>query len=349
MVEKNKLVLGVVAGLFVVGLVMIGRYKAEPEKTKEEKGQVVHSQESRPEEPLENQAEKRDGADEAAVQKDHVATPASFQQGDSADSGPDSAKDAAATSQPSETREADIQAEATPVSASKEDETGGKMDNAQLEQKITDILNKNPEIIISALQKFNQNQQRVQHERMEASLMKYQKEIEKESTAVVLGKKDAGVKLAVFLDPNCPHCRPFSLALNKVREGFPNVGILVRHWPILGKDSEDVVRGLWAIKQQGEDKFHAATKAIASSEDRYTLEKLLSWVQDHNLNVDKFKQDAESQATKLVLDEIRKLASDIGLEGTPTSLLIDKKGVHLVVPTDEKSLEGILTSATKAS
>jgi len=222
------------------------------------------------------------------------------------------------------------------------------MNDGQLQQKIEGILNKNPEIIVAALQKFNETQQVAHREKLQGSLMKYQKEISKESTAVVLGKKNAPVKFIVFLDPNCPHCRPFSLALHKVREAFPDVAILVRHWPILGSDSEDTVRGLLAIKQQGMDKFNAATKAIASSEERYTSAKLLSWAQGNGLNVEKFKKDSGSQETKALIDETKKLASNIGLEGTPTSLLIDRKGIRLVVPTDEKGLENIFVDATKA-
>jgi protein-disulfide isomerase len=216
----------------------------------------------------------------------------------------------------------------------------------QLEKKIADILNKNPEIIVEALQKFTERQERAQQEKMEASLMKYQSEISKESNAALLGKKDAEVKLVVFLDPNCPHCRPFAQALNKARENFPNVAILVRHWAILGKDSEEVVRGLWAIRQQGQDRFVAATKAIASSEERFTFPKLLAWVEDHKLNVAKFKEDSQSNSTKEVVEATSKLAKDIGLQGTPTSVLIDKNGIRLVMPTDEKSLESILKGAT---
>jgi protein-disulfide isomerase len=250
-------------------------------------------------------------------------------------------------SQPSEAKEADVKLEGLSV-AIKGKETTGSMSDAQLEKKLTDILNKNPEIIVAALQKFNQNQQRAQQERLKASLMKYQGEISKESSAVVLGKNNAEVKLVVWLDPNCPHCRSFSQALHKAHESFPNVAIIVRHWAILGNDSEEVIRGLWAIKQQGSDHFNAATKAIASSEERYTFAKLLSWAKDRKLDVAKFEADAESQATKDIVAETKKLASDIGLEGTPTSLLIDKKGIRLVVPTDEKSLESILTAATQA-
>ena len=225
--------------------------------------------------------------------------------------------------------------------------TASVISDSEFEKKLIDTVNRNPQIIVTALQKFTENQERELQEKMEASFMKYKEEISKESNAVLLGKKDAETKLVVFLDPNCPHCRPFTQALHKVRENFPNVAILIRHWPIL-KDSEEVVRGLWAIKQQGLDKYNAICKAIAASpsEERYTYAKVLAWVEDHNLNIKKFKEDSQSKATIDIVDETSKLAKDIGLQGTPTSLLVDKNGVHLVMPTDEKSLENIFKSAS---
>lgn len=334
MAKKEKLVLGLVVSLFIVSVVAIGVYKAEFGRT----------QEGHSENRIKDEDKKADGPSEIHLKKNDMAISASIQKAESAE--PGAPVEATETSPSPEIKGIDIKAE-TSLMMSKGDEPAGGMDDSHLEKKLIDILNKNPDIIVGALQKFNQNQQRAQQEKLEASLTKYQGEISKESSAIVLGEKDAEVKLVVFLDPNCPHCRPFSQALNKAREGFPNVAIFVRHWAILGKDSEDVSRGLWAIQQQGQDKFNAATKAIASSEERYTFAKLLAWVGDHHLNVAKFKEDSESQATRDIMEETRKLATDIGLEGTPTSLLIDKKGIRLVVPTDEKSLQNILTEAAR--
>lgn len=233
--------------------------------------------------------------------------------------------------------------QATPISSESSEGTR----DVQFEKKLTDALTNNPDIIVAALQKFNQNQQVASREKLEASLTKYKNEISKDSGAVVLGKKNADVKLIVFVDPNCPHCRPFSQALISAREKFPNLSILIRHWAILGSDSEEVIRGLLAIKLQGENNFKEATKAIATSDGPYTFAKLLEWVKSHKLDATKFKKDAESKQIKLLVNETKKLASDIGLEGTPTSLLVDKNGIRLVVPTDEKSLESILSNASK--
>ena len=245
-------------------------------------------------------------------------------------------------------KEAGSGGEATPTSAPNGQQTMGGLSNSEFEKKINDFITNNPEVIVASLQKLNQKQERAQQEKLEAALTQYKGSISKESSGILLGKKDAEVKLVVFIDPNCAHCRLFTQALTKVREGFPNVGVLYRPWAIMGPESNDVARGLWAIKQQGQDKFNAAFSAIANSKEVFTYPKLLSWVEENKLDVSKFKTDSESKTTKEAVDETKKLANDIGLLGTPTSLLIDKNGIRLVVPTDESSLQAILKGAASS-
>lgn len=256
--------------------------------------------------------------------------------------------EATETKQLSGIKDTATKGENTSTDAAKANPQPAGMSDALFKEKVTEVLTKHPEIIVASLQKFQQNQMNVQQEKLEASLMKFQSEISKDSGAIVLGKRDAEVKLVVFLDPNCPHCKSFTQALSEVRKNFPNVAILVRHWPFL-KNSEGVSRGLLAISQQGLDKFEAVAREIAASEESYSLSKLLNWVKDHKLDVAKFEKDVNSQATLQMIQDTKKLAENIGLEGTPTSLLIDKKGIHHVVPTDEKSLEGILKGASAAA
>jgi protein-disulfide isomerase len=319
MLKKDKFVLGLLASLIAIPTAFADTKEAAPSTLK---------------------------AEDAKIAKDATVST------DSGKAATLEANNAKASVEPTPvlgTKEAENGKEAAPIAATSNAATGGLSDS-EFEKKLIDTINKNPQIIVTALQKFTESQERDLQEKMEASFMKYKNEISKESSAALLGKKDAEVKLVVFLDPNCPHCRPFSQALHKVRENFPNVGVLVRHWPIM-KDSEDVVRGLWAIKLQGQDQYNAACKAIASApgEERYTYAKLLAWVEDHKLDVKKFKEDSQSKATIDTVEETSKLAKNIGLQGTPTSLLLDKDGIHLVMPTDERSLESIFKAASTPS
>ncbi|MBX9805432.1 MAG: thioredoxin domain-containing protein [Alphaproteobacteria bacterium] len=253
-----------------------------------------------------------------------------------------------ATTQTSFPKETGASGETTPAIATKGQQSTGDLSDSELERKIGEFITNNPEIIVSSLQKLNQKQERAQQEKLEASLTQYKGSISKDSGAILLGKKDAEVKLVVFIDPNCAHCRLFTQALTKVREGFPNVGVLYRPWAIMGPESNDVARGLWAIKQQGQDKFNAVFNAIASSKEVFTYAKLLAWAEENKLDIAKFKADTDSKSTKEAIEDTKKLANDIGLLGTPTSLLVDKKGIRLVVPTDENSLHAILKGAASS-
>lgn len=322
MLKKDKFILGLLVSLVAIPAVFADTKDAAPSTLK--------------------------GAD-AKIVKDAPALKPSTDSGKAAPLETNNAKASGEPTPVSGTKETENNKEATPIAATG-NATAGGLSDSEFEKKLIDTINKNPQIIVTALQKFTESQERELQEKMEASFMKYKNEISKESSAALLGKKDAEVKLVVFLDPNCPHCRPFSQALHKVRENFPNVGVLVRHWPIM-KDSEEVVRGLWAIKLQGQDQYNAACKAIASApgEERFNYAKLLAWVEDHKLDVKKFKEDSQSKATIEIVEETSKLAKDIGLQGTPTSLLVDKKGVHLVMPTDERSLEGVFKAASTPS
>jgi protein-disulfide isomerase len=222
------------------------------------------------------------------------------------------------------------------------------VNDEQFNKKIADFLKNNPKVIVESLQKFSEDQQLAQQQKMQASLASHQKEICANSQAAVLGKPDSPTKLVVFLDPNCPHCRHFEQAINKVRGNFPNVTILLRHWAIMGKDSEELAQGLWAIKMQGINKYDDISRTIAASDEPYTYAKLIAWATAQKLDIQQLEKDAKSDATGKIVAQTHSLAQELGLQGTPTSILIDKKGIRIVMPTDEKSLEAILKESSKA-
>jgi protein-disulfide isomerase len=212
---------------------------------------------------------------------------------------------------------------------------------------IDQTLKTNPEMIVEALQKFTERQQQEQQKKMQDGLAKNRDRIVDPASGILLGKPDAETKLVVFIDPNCPHCRTFEEALHKVRGNHPDVAILLKYWPILGDDSREVARGLLALKDAG--KNEDISKLIAAAKGPFTYDMLRTWVKQQKLNPSKFDQDAKSSAISEHLDKTDGLAKELGLQGTPTSLLVGKNGITLVMPTDEKSLDTILRGGVKVS
>jgi protein-disulfide isomerase len=212
---------------------------------------------------------------------------------------------------------------------------------------IGSTLKENPEMIVEALQKFTDRQQQEQFKKMQDGLSKNRDRIIDPSSATLLGNSDAETKLVVFLDPNCPHCRRFEQAIDKVKSQYPKVAILMRYWPILGPDSEKIASALWAIKGFGPGKFEEFARIISSKEGPFTYEMFVKLVEEHKLDKGKFEAAVNSAETKTAIGKTDSLARELGLQGTPTSLLVNKEGVRLVMPTDEKSLEIILKGELK--
>lgn len=217
----------------------------------------------------------------------------------------------------------------------------------EIKAVISQSLKNNPEMIVEALQKFTERQQQEQHQKMQDGFIKNKDRIADPASGILLGKPDAETKLVVFMDPNCPHCRTFEEALHKVRGEHPNVAILLKYWPILGEDSKEVARGILALKDTG--KNEELSKLVTTTKGPLTYDTLRTWVAKQKINPSKFDQDAKSSAIGESLDKTDALAKELGLQGTPTSLLISKDGVRLVMPTDEKSLDSILRGGVKVS
>jgi protein-disulfide isomerase len=241
--------------------------------------------------------------------------------------------------------------DATPaVGVTNEDTPGSPFSEGQLKEikaVVDQTLKNNPEIIVEALQKLNERQQMEHQKKMQESLAKNRDRIIDPASGILLGKPDAETKLVVFLDPNCPHCRTFEEALHKVRGNHPDVAILLKYWPILGDDSKEVVRGLLALKDAG--KNEELSQLIALAKGPFTYDMLRAWVAKQKLNPTKFDQDAKSPTINEYLDKTDGLAKELGLQGTPTSLLVGKDEIRLVMPTDEKSLDTILRGGVKVS
>jgi protein-disulfide isomerase len=217
----------------------------------------------------------------------------------------------------------------------------------EIKAVISQSLKNNPEMIVEALQKFTERQQQEQHKKMQDGLAKNKDRIADPASGILLGKPDAETKLVVFMDPNCPHCRTFEEALHKVRGDHPNVAILLKYWPILGEDSKEVARGILALKDAG--KNEELSKLVTTTKGPLTYDTLRTWVTKQKINPSKFDQDAKSSAISESLDKTDALAKELGLQGTPTSLLVSKDEVRLIMPTDEKSLDSILRGGVKVS
>ncbi len=133
-----------------------------------------------------------------------------------------------------------------------------------------------------------------------------------------LGKAEAPVAIVVFSDFQCPYCSKIHPLLEEVMQKNPDtVKVVFKHLPLqMHKQAEPAARAAIAAHEQS--KFWPMHDALFAASKQLSPEVIKKAAAGLGLDMEKFKADWNSEATK------QKLVQDIGaarkaeVNGTPT-------------------------------
>jgi protein-disulfide isomerase len=216
---------------------------------------------------------------------------------------------------------------------------------ADVEKIMINLIEKNPEILVKAIQNYSEQQQKELLKKEAEKMSKFKDDLLTDNTAIIGGNPNGAIKLVVFADPNCPHCRHFEANLSEIKGLYSNLKIYLRPWPIMGKESADVVTGLMAVAKQGYDKYDSIAMRIASSNEKMDKPKFLKLSKELGLDTKKLQKAMDSEEVRQEIKSNHELAVKIGLDATPTIVMFDADGAHIIVPGDKESLKKSLTDA----
>lgn len=191
----------------------------------------------------------------------------------------------------------------------------------QIETTIHQYLLKKPEVVVEALQIFQQKQM----ESMQQLFKETQKLVPsyidvlfQQTSDPIIGQPNGKIAVVEFSDYQCSHCIEMVPILEGVLKANPNLKLIVKEFPIRGGISETAARaGLAANKQGKYSQFRAALFKASGSMPALTEDKIFEIAQTIGLNVEQLKKDMNDQAIKDAIAANRKLAGDLKLMGTP--------------------------------
>jgi protein-disulfide isomerase len=136
---------------------------------------------------------------------------------------------------------------------------------------------------------------------------------------VTLGNPKGDVTLVEFFDYNCGYCKralPDMLALLK---DDPKLRIVLKEFPILGPGSVEAARIAIAVRMQdpGGKKYIAFHQQLLGSPGPASKDKALAAAKDQGLDMKRLGHDMASEEVDATLKEDLKLASAVGITGTP--------------------------------
>ena len=125
-----------------------------------------------------------------------------------------------------------------------------------------------------------------------------------------------------FFDYNCGYCKKAFPEVAQLVEKDKQVKVIFKEFPILSKGSEEAARVALAAKMQG--KYWEFHRAMLEAQGQANEAGALRVAEKLGLDMARLKKDMASAEVKKEIDDTRKLATKLGIQGTPHFLVGDR-------------------------
>ncbi len=144
------------------------------------------------------------------------------------------------------------------------------------------------------------------------------------------GENKKNIVVVEFLDPECESCAIFHPMVKKVlKEYYSDIKLVVKYIPN-HKNSKFAIKILEASREQ--NKYNEVLNVIFEKQPLWAqhnnekpelLWTLLAQIED--LNIDKLKEDMNNPKIEQIIQSDNKDATSLGIKGTPTIFVNEKK------------------------
>jgi protein-disulfide isomerase len=215
---------------------------------------------------------------------------------------------------------------------------------AAVEAVVQDYLKRNPKVVLDALRALQERHASAQREETIGLLKANRREIESARGAFATNPARPVATVVEFFDYRCPYCKQMMPQVLKLMEDKPNVRVILREFPVLGPASETASRAALAALDQDPGKYLALHRALLSAQGSLTDEKIFEIASRVGLDAARLRAGMNDPSVTARIEETRKLADRLHLDGTPTFIIGDA-----VVPgaVDYGTLTGLIDQAAK--
>lgn len=197
--------------------------------------------------------------------------------------------------------------------------------DAELEAQVLEVIRKNPQVIIDAVQQYQQSQQESQQQEQEKAANDFREKLTGDPKAVigdspVMGSEDYQVVMIEFSDFECPFCAQAHGTIKEFMEkNGDKVTLAYKHLPLeqIHPQAIPAAQASWAAQQQG--KFWEYHDRLFENQNRLGDALYLEIAKDLGLDLEKFEADKAASQEPIQADLA--LAQQLGLNGTPFFIL----------------------------
>ncbi len=192
----------------------------------------------------------------------------------------------------------------------------------EIEAMIKDYLIANPEVMVEIQTALESKMEKVQAEKMQVALKDSAGELFRSPGSPVAGNAKGDVTVVEFFDYNCGYCKKAFGDLAAAVDKDSKIKLVLKEFPILSKGSEEAAKVALAAKMQG--KYWEFHRAMLEAQGQANEASALKVAEKVGLDMGRIKKDLGSAEVKKEIEDTRKLAQKMGIQGTPHFLVGDK-------------------------
>ncbi len=220
-----------------------------------------------------------------------------------------------------------------------------------IENIIHDYLVSNPQVLVEASQKLQQQEQ-------SAMMQKAEKAISANGSALfdqkdpIAGNPKGTVNVVEFFDYQCIHCKSMNVVVDNLIKQNKDLRVVFKEFPIFGANSQYAATAALASEKQG--KYFEFHTALMKAQGQLSKDEVLKIAKTVGLNVEQLEKDMKDPQYEQQIKANYKLAQTLGLMGTPAFIIAqnpypaDGKSVFIPGETSQESIQKAIEQFAKA-
>lgn len=198
----------------------------------------------------------------------------------------------------------------------------GEMSQDEFDKRVHDYILANPDVVMQALQSLDARRRETDAKEAKAVLAAKADEVFRDPSSPVGGNAQGNVTMTEFFDYNCPYCRQVAPIMAQAAADDPQLRIVYKEFPILGRDSVFAAKAALAADKQG--KYAAFHEALFATKTRVTEAVILKVAAEAGLDVSRLKTDMQHPDIQASIDRNVALAQALKINGTPGFVVGDQ-------------------------
>ncbi|MFD1882478.1 DsbA family protein [Paracoccus pacificus] len=186
-------------------------------------------------------------------------------------------------------------------------------------EAVRSYLLENPEVLLEAMQVYEQRQQAAQSDNDRVLVQTNKDEIFSDGYSWVGGNPEGDLTMVEFIDYRCTYCRKAFNEVNALVKKDGNIRYILKEFPILGEES--VLASRFAIAMQqiaGPEVYKKVHDELMTMRGAMTLETMRRIATDLGQDPDAVTKRMNEESVTAVIRKNAQLAERMRIQGTPT-------------------------------